>query len=131
MSSRFFAIHRLTPQLSMLATCGGLSWPLVVAFIAVLIVLGFLPPTTLLSDPDTFWHIAAGRWILEHGTVPLSDPFSHSMPGAPWMAHEWLSEVVIAMSYRLGGWAGPVVVATLAFNATVAYLMRFLLLRME
>ena len=40
------------------------------------------------------------------GAAPRADPFSHSMPGAPWIAHEWLSEVLLTLAFRLGGWSG-------------------------
>ena len=36
----------------------------------------------LLNDPDSYSHIAVGRWIIAHGAVPASDPFSFSMVGA-------------------------------------------------
>ena len=84
----------------------GVSWPLL-AFLAVLVgVLASPRPFALLLDGDTYWHLAAGRWIVEHGVVPSTDPFSHSMPEAPWTAHEWLSELVLHGVHRLGGWAG-------------------------
>ena len=109
----------------------GVSWPLL-AFLAVLVgVLASPRPFALLLDGDTYWHLAAGRWIVEHGVVPGTDPFSHSMPEAPWTAHEWLSELVLYGVHRLGGWAGLVVLGALSFAATVAYLMRFLMKRME
>lgn len=80
-----------------------------------------------LRDGDTYWHIAAGRWILEHGAIPRSDPFSHSLPGAPWTAHEWLSELILAGSYALADWTGVVAVTAAAFAAAVALLARTLL----
>lgn len=108
----------------------GLSWPLIVGLVTLAGTLGYVR-SELLADPDTYWHIAAGQWILQHLAVPASDPFSHSMTGAPWMAHEWLSEVLLAAAYAQAGWAGPVVLAVLAFAATLAYLTRFLLARLE
>jgi len=27
------------------------------------------------TDPDIGWHLSAGQWIVEHGTVPATDPF--------------------------------------------------------
>ena len=51
----------------------------------------------LLNDPDTYSHLALGRWILEHGTVPAVDPFSANFRGTHWLAFEWLSEVVFAL----------------------------------
>jgi hypothetical protein len=44
----------------------------------------------LLNDPDSYSHIAVGRWILEHGALPTSDPFSFSKHGAHWIPFEWL-----------------------------------------
>src|SRR5271167_4840441 len=59
-------------------------------------------------DGDTNWHVAAGRWILLHRTVPLTDPFSFTFAGKPWIAHEWLSEVLMALAFLAGGWSGVV-----------------------
>lgn len=109
----------------------GISWPLLIAAVSVLAILGGVRFDAVLGDPDTYWHLAAGRWILDHGAVPLADPFSHSLPGAPWIAHEWLAEVILASIFRLTGWSGLVVAAALSFAATLAYLNRFLLARLE
>jgi len=109
----------------------GLSWPLLVAFFALFGVVGSVRFTAVLNDPDTYWHLATGRWIIEHGVVPRIDLFSHSMPGTAWTAHEWLSELVLAGVYQVAGWAGLVVVVALFFAGTLAYVMRFLLARME
>ena len=81
----------------------------------------------LLSDPDSYSHIAVGRWILAHGGVPASDPFSFSMHGAPWITFEWLSEVIYAAVYALSGWAGVVALAAAAVALAIGLLMRFLL----
>lgn len=85
----------------------------------------------LLLDGDTYWHIAAGQWILQHGTVPAQDPFSHTMRGAPWTAHEWLSEVILALVHQAGGWTAVVALTALAFAATLALLTRALLRTLE
>ena len=108
----------------------GLSWPLLIALVAALSVLGS-SRIHVLGDPDTYLHIAAGRWMLANGTVPTADPFSHSMLGTAWIAHEWLSELVISGTYQSFGWAGLGGLMALVFAGTLAYLMRFLLDRME
>jgi hypothetical protein len=51
----------------------------------------------VLGDGDPWSHVATGEWIIAHGAAPRADPFSHSMSGAPWTAHEWLSEVLLAL----------------------------------
>jgi hypothetical protein len=62
----------------------------------------------VLGDGDSWSHVATGEWITAHGAAPRADPFSHSMAGAPWTAHEWLSEVLMALAFRVGGWSGVV-----------------------
>ena len=76
----------------------------------------------VLGDGDTWSHAATGEWIISHGTAPHADPFSHSMAGAPWTAHEWLSEVLLALALRFGGWSG-VVLLTGAAAATAALIV--------
>jgi hypothetical protein len=46
-------------------------------------------------DPDYFWHVVAGEYIVTTGAVPSVDPFSFTWNGQPWTPHEWLSEVLI------------------------------------
>ena len=75
-----------------------------------------------LGDGDTWSHVATGEWIIAHGAVPRVDPFSYSMPGAPWTAHEWLSEVLLALAFRFGGWSG-VALLTAAAAATAAMIV--------
>lgn len=80
----------------------------------------------LLLDGDTYWHIATGRWILARQAVPTTDPFSHSLPQAPWVAHEWLSEVLLALAHQAAGWDGVVTLTALAFALSIALFTRFL-----
>lgn len=55
---------------------------------------------------DLFWHLAAGRWIVEHRRPPRSDPFRFTHDGAPWIDHEWLFQVVAYGLERLAGTSG-------------------------
>ena len=81
----------------------------------------------LLADPDTYSHIALGRWILEHHVVPFVDPFSQTMRGEHWVAFEWLSEIAYASAHSLGGWLAVVALAAAAAAAAFGLLTRFLL----
>ncbi|HZL59707.1 MAG TPA: hypothetical protein VFC38_08395 [Stellaceae bacterium] len=107
----------------------GVSLPVLVALVAFATVLA--SGATLLGDPDTFWHIVAGRWIIAHHAVPRIDIFSNSVPGTPWVAHEWLAETVFAPLYDRFGWNGPVLATALAFAASLAILTRALLRWLE
>lgn len=102
----------------------ALPWAVGLGLYAVLLAVG----PRLLGDPDSYSHIEVGRWIVAHGTLPASDPFSFSMHGAPWITFEWLSEVIYAGVYALAGWPGVVVIAAAAI-ALAFGLLTFLLLR--
>ncbi len=60
-------------------------------------VLLFASRIAWINDPDVFMHIRSGWWILEHHAIPTSDPFTLYAQGQPWMNHQWLSQVIIAL----------------------------------
>jgi len=93
--------------------------PLLVAF-AMLALAAFSPGA--LNDGDTWTHVATGQWILAHLAVPRVDPFSYTFAGQPWTAHEWLSEVLMALAYRAAGWSGVTLLTGVAV-ATAIFIM--------
>jgi hypothetical protein len=54
-------------------------------------------------DPDVWWHIRVGQDILRTHHWPTTDPYSFTVFGTPWIAYEWLGEVVVARVAWLGG----------------------------
>jgi len=57
-------------------------------------------------DPDLWWHLQAGQDIVQSQSIPKVDIYSFTKAGSEWVAHEWLSEVVMYAIYRLSGWGG-------------------------
>lgn len=90
-------------------------------------IAGLATPQARLDDPDIMLHIVVGRWIVAHRAVPHHDVLSHTMAGAPWVVHEWLSEVVIAAIFDRLGWHGLVAMASLGLGLAVALFARALL----
>jgi hypothetical protein len=77
---------------------------------------------------DLFWHLAAGRWIVEHGRLPRTDPFRFTSGGdAPWVDHEWLFQVAAHGLERLlpgdGALGGLVVLRAVAAVGLAALLL--------
>lgn len=107
----------------------NLSWPVIIGLLGLMLPL--LAPSATMIDPDTFMHIAAGQWMLEHGALPSRDPFSGTLPGAAWVQQQWLSELVLAIVYRLAGWGGLVLLTTACFGLALALLARRLLVHAE
>ena len=83
----------------------------------------------VLSDPDTFMHIASGSWMIEHHQVPSVDPFSYNTDGLKWIAHEWLAQIIMAIAYDWGGFYGLRVLVASLFSLTIGYQLTFLLKR--
>lgn len=81
---------------------------------------------TVFRDGDVSWHVAAGRWIVEHGRVPSVDPFSFTMAGKPWVAFEWGAEVIYWLAYRAAGFAGLAAVVAAALMALFSILFAYL-----
>ncbi len=58
------------------------------------------------ADTDTWWHLRTGQWIVEHGAVPTTDPFSHTRAGAAWLIPGWVVQVPMYALYTWLGYAG-------------------------
>lgn len=98
--------------------------PLVTASFPALDALLFLFILTLALqtplEPDFGWHLRTGLDLLQHGLqMPMTDPYSHTMPDWPWVEHAWLTDGVIALIYRGLGGAG-LLGAVLFFAAVTA-----------
>lgn len=85
--------------------------------VLILGVFAFSVPT--IPSADMWWHLSTGRYVVQNYAVPHTEPFSATIAGKPWTAHEWLSGVVFYLAYSLLGSAGPLLltacVLTLAF----------------
>ena len=89
-----------------------------IIFVATLLILIFNIPEGLLGDGDTGYHIRTGQFILNTGQVPRVDIYSFITPTLKWTAHEWLSEVIMAILYRVSGLTGVVVFFTMLLAVT-------------
>lgn len=79
----------------------ALSFP---AMLGVLLVgVAFYVARQLSLDPDVWWHIRDGETILATHHWPTTDPYSFTVHGFPWIAFEWLGDIVLATALRLGG----------------------------
>lgn len=72
----------------------------------------------LVVDGDTFWAIKVGEWISNNRAVPTFDPFSWTVKGHPWVAHEWLYDLLVYKLYTALGNYGIVFLVFIAFSVT-------------
>lgn len=101
----------------MIGALGRAAFPIGAAALAFSLAAGFAP-----ADPDLYWHLASGRWMLEHREILRTDVFSSTIAGRPYALGEWLGQVVLAVAFAAGSWPGlvllrSVLVALAAFCA--------------
>ncbi|MBV5265974.1 hypothetical protein [Pinisolibacter aquiterrae] len=97
----------------------AVGFDVAVAAFAAAVVLLALDARATLGDGDTPWHVFVGGTILDTGRFPTTDTLSWTVTGAPWIAKEWLSQVILAGAFRLGGW--PAVALTTIAAAALAF----------
>ncbi len=86
---------------------------LVIVFLAVIFALAAQP----ITDPDFWWHLKTGQYIVETRSIPYTDVFSTLRFGSEWVTHEWLSEVFIYGVFRPLGFGGLIVVFSILIVA--------------
>jgi hypothetical protein len=74
-----------------------------IIFLLLLQLTLYLKPDFVFSDGSTGWHLVSGNFMLEQHAIPHTDLFSYTFPGKPWVAYEWLSDLVMAALVKLGG----------------------------
>lgn len=76
-----------------------------------------------LDNTDTWWHLAAGRWIAEHGAVPHTDTLSFTVPDHAWTDLQWLFEVIFYALHRVGGPTLLVIASATTYALATAVLL--------
>lgn len=80
-------------------------WDAVALAVALLLAGGvFLGLTFINQDPDMYWHLKTGQWIVDNG-IPRTDPFTWYgiERSLEWVNHEWLFDVGAWGLFSLGG----------------------------
>jgi hypothetical protein len=91
--------------------------PLLLVLSGALLIGWFSPE---ISDPDFWWHLKTGQYVVQEHRLPAPDPFAYTTAmGSPAYAgeprtryfnltHEWLAQVLLYVVYRAGGFGGVV-----------------------
>jgi hypothetical protein len=77
-----------------------------IIFFLMMYIMLFLRPSFVFGDGSTGWHIFTGKMILESAShaIPTTDFMTYGIhAGKPWVAYEWLSDLVMATLVQLGG----------------------------
>lgn len=100
-----------------------LTFPQLWAFLAILLpVLGSL--LAPLSTVDLAYHLRAGGIVLHTGALPVTDSFTFTAAGLPWLDQQWGAQVALAAIYRAGGWALLAIVRAVLVGLVVSLVLR-------
>jgi hypothetical protein len=98
-------------------------------FAAVIALATFCFAVVLPSiDPDTYWHLASAKWMVDHGQLLTRDPFSSTVAGQPYSVGEWAGELVWYAAYLAGGWQGIAILRALVVSVAALFSARTILL---
>lgn len=92
-----------------------------VIFLIILAFLLFGVPNFVFGDGSTGWHLVTGEHVVRTLSIPRTDLISYTFPDSPWVAYQWLADVIM---YLVASWAG---LNGLALAVSAAISLLFLL----
>lgn len=58
------------------------------------------------ADPDIWFHLRNAEYLLKTHHFVRTDMYSYTVAGAPWIDHEWLTEIPYYLAWRVWGLRG-------------------------
>ncbi|WP_373232810.1 hypothetical protein [Cohnella sp.] len=92
----------------------------IVVIAAVLLML----PKYAFNDPDTFWHIELGSYMIEHKQVLYHAIHTFYEDKLPYIPHEFGFQIVLALFYQAFGWPGAYLLTALSLLLLIPGLLR-------
>ncbi len=80
--------------------------------------------TSTVQDPDFWWHLRTGYWMLENHRLPSQDLYTYTVGSHAWIDHEYLAEILMAY---LNSWGGLTLISL--FFAVLTFLGLLLIYR--
>jgi tetratricopeptide (TPR) repeat protein len=100
------------------------AYPVVRSVFVVLVLLSALcAGLHTVADYDMGWHLATGRYVVQHHQIPRTDVLSFTSAGKPWN-YPPFAGVLLYLTYCAFGYAGLSWFSALACLAVVAYIVR-------
>ena len=73
------------------------------AILAVALLLAFAVAISPAVDPDLWWHLRSGQWMVDHRRILRLDPFSFTRAGAVRQPSDWLGQLILYGTWAVGG----------------------------
>jgi tetratricopeptide (TPR) repeat protein len=93
------------------------------ALIALALLYAFLAGLHTVTDFDTGWQMATGRYVFQHHAIPNTDVLSYTARGKEWI-YPPLPGLILFALYSLGGFSALSWLSAFACCGTIALLLR-------
>src|ERR1700692_2222334 len=84
---------------------GDLLRALAAFFILLVVVTALCAGLHTVADPDMGWHLATGRYVVQHHQIPSTDVLSFTSAGEPW-TYPPFAGALFYLVFRAFGYAG-------------------------
>src|SRR5690606_23786387 len=94
--------------------------------IAAVAAFAFFATFRPIFDPDAWFHLKLGEWILATGSFPRVDPFSYTAGDTPYVPSGWLTAVIMALAEKIypESSLGPILMVTIAAGLAIALVLK-------
>jgi len=99
---------------------GKLHRLFVVLILAFVVVSGFQP---VMNNVDIGWHVAQGRWMVQHGAIYRQDVLDYPNLGHAVIDEYPLFQVMLYLAWSLGWW-GPCLLTAVAYAVLFGVLLK-------
>ncbi len=83
-----------------------------------------LLPVAKTADFDIFFHLRLGELTFENRALPLHDTLSYTAAGQRLYIGDWMSNLILYLTYRWGGWWGLTALKTALFLLTMFFIWK-------
>jgi hypothetical protein len=73
---------------------------LLIGGVLIVVLALFIAPE---QDPDFWWHLRIGQWMVDNGMLPTTDIFTYTVSSHVWTDHEYLTEVLMWRVFSMFG----------------------------
>lgn len=93
-------------------------------FCAAVLLLAVFQFSENTVDPDLWGHVVFGQQMLHSHAIPKVDTYSWTADGQPWINHEWVAEIILAVFYTAWGGSGILLLKMVVGLAAFAICLR-------
>lgn len=91
---------------------------------AIVVLIGIILCIRELREPDLWWQLRAGEWMLENSSITRNDMFSFTHAGVPWINVKWGYEVIIASIEKFTGPEGVMMLQMVSVLTIILFLFK-------